>query len=1220
MNSINFITGQDKKYYRRNYVDVLELLTPTVYKEADITTSGYEVSIYDKVIKSHINVANYFNSIFNISGTTEGSSFGSLSGASQYFIKQNRLTEITPYDFESKILYPSQQSLKNYENSSLFSEFLESTLLPSIRLNSPTELFDLDSAADAHDYLINELSWLYILNKQYDSNLVYQPSATVKNLFLEKTYNGKPIMLSDAMKALNTFLWYNYNVCSLFQRLELVPSEFLSGTGKYTSGTQQLDKLNTITEILYSPLRSDDKDTIIKKYFDYYQSTSEHAINTEKAGPFHKFLKSIAWGIYDVNDQVENLNLLYDINRCPEELLPLLAYTIGWSLYGNNPSKWRQQVKNAVQIYKSVGTKRGLNLALNSVFGQTSLDLSASVQELYESYIPNLLYYCIATDSPLVSSFESWTPQLAGELGIRHHTLKSMDTNIRYIVDSILEDAVRLFPNHFYISPNLRFNLEDPDFVFSYRDVPNNKIPPWELEKYYRYCKISDALLSYFEERLVCLAVSRSVAEQTINYIRDNTIENVTNIGLKNNFLFFTLSPQYPPNYTHILSNFDKQKTKILPIWNGKSSTFNLSLESSSFEFDKYSFLIGSSEGLKAVLKTVIDFSPAHAIPDIDLGLSTEDEMFFLESFEQANTYSLFDLVTASSVLAGFNNVGLQMSSLGRIFKREDVDSLTDPVFTTGSSFSNLHRNTLRRRNYRNNLPKDGWFTRSGFNMPPHHVVDKNTISYSTRGECDPIIALIHKKIEEKAYADASASLQIESFASAYSASGDYMNLVVSLANTSAGPNSADEFFDFEFGRGLHKLYLIYDKVFGLHTLSWNSDRNDGGFNIFAQTFGTALFNGNFEINGATFETYPQLITSSFDSEVRLGNGDGSGVFSNLGTASGTVIANSPSDYYLNRFEFRNASLVSGVELIIPSGAGNGTYFSLFDIDPINQREDTDNYAIDNRIIKMAVGQSNGLPRIRFNLSAHDNPPSKLIPEHEFKLQIPFFVGQTTGLKYGGGSLKVWIHTDVENGYVWSWTPQNQWKITAVSSLTTTQGLNKIRNELAHNFDYQQETPPSSVVACYYAQESGQVNNYSLENLTESSFKIAEINFNTNNPPICIPNYYYSNGTQVHRLNQNYIIEIFMDQNPERYILIDKVNLVDSTLHEYASGYTEEEIQDLFRFFKSLALNLASRVSSTTSGTFEAQGGSRMEYRYHPEFGTFTKAAGGQFTSINILR
>jgi hypothetical protein len=51
-----------------------------------------------------------------------------------------------------------------------------------------------------------------------------------------------------------------------------------------------------------------------------------------------------------------------------------------------------------------------------------------------------------------------------------------------------------------------------------------------------------------------------------------------------------------------------------------------------------------------------------------------------------------------------------------------------------------------------------------------------------------------------------------------------------------------------------------------------------------------------------------------------------------------------------------------------------------------------------------------------------------------------------------------------------------------------------------------------------------------------------------------------------------------------------------------------------------LALNLASRVSSTTSGTFEAQGGSRMEYRYHPEFGTFTKAAGGQFTSINILR
>lgn len=1220
MNSINFIGGDNKRYFKRNYVDVLELLTPATYKENDISLFGYEVSIFDRIIKSHINLAENFNSIFNVSGTTNGSSFASLSGASEYFIKQNGLSIISPFDFESKILYPSDKSLKNYESSSAFSDFLDDTLLPSIRLNSPTEYFGFSSLSESHDYLIDSLSWIYLLNIGNQAGLVYQPSSIIKDLLITKTYSGQTINLTDCMKAVNEFIWRNYSTCSLFQSLELIPTPFLSSTGKYTSGTQQLDKLNTLIEILYSPLASDNKDTRIKDAFDLYQQTGQHTLGLEKAGAFYKFQKATAWGMYDVNNQIDSLNLLYDINRCPDEFLPVLAYTIGWDLIGNNPKKWRHQLKNAVEIYKSVGTKRSLNKALGTVFGDINFDLSASIEELYESYVPNLLYYCITTDSPLVSSFDSWTPQLAQNLGVKNYTTKSMDINIRYIVDSILENAVRLFPDHFFVGPSLRFNLDDPDFVFSYRDVEDNKIPPWELEKYYRYCKISDPLLNYLEERLLCLGVSQSTVESTIQFIRINTIENVTNIGLKSNFLFFTLTPQYPPNYTYILSNFDKQKTKILPIWNGKSSTFNLSLDASSFEFDKFSFLVGSTEGLKSILKAVSNFSPAHSIPDIDLTLSDEDLMGYEESINQAIDFPLADLFTASTVMAGFNYIGLQMSSLGRIFHRDAVSNLSASVFSTGSSFSNLKRNTLRRRNHRHLLPKEGWFNRTGFDMPTHYVVDKNTIKYSTRGECDQIIGLIHRKLQERAYADASASLEDSSFAYNFSTSAEYSDIALSLANASGGPNSPDDYYNFDFGRGIHKLYLAYDKLFGFHTLTKNSDRIEGGFNIFAHTFGTALFNGNFDTDGSALTPYPNLVTSAFDDEIKLSIGDGSGVFSPVGGPSGTYIASTATSYYLNKPEFRNANIISGVELIMPSGTNSNSYFVIYDIDSASQREDTENYAIDNRLIKLLIDQSPGLPRIRFNLSAYGDSVNKLIPEHEFKLQIPFFIGRTNGQSIGGGAVKVWIHTDVDKGYIWSWTPNQRWVIHAASALTSLNGLNTIRNDLTHSISYDQIFPSATGLSCWYAQQNNQVGTFSLANITSDLFKTGEITFNTNNPPICIPNYYYSNGTQVHRVNQNYIIDIFADSDPETYLLLDSVNLVDMTLNSYASDYTEEEVQDIFNYFKSVALSTASRVAATTSGTFEASGGSRVEGRYHPKFGTYTTTTSGQYTEIDISR
>jgi hypothetical protein len=50
-----------------------------------------------------INLAKNINTVFNISGVGKGAEFISLSGASQFFIKQNNLTNITTQEFEEKI-------------------------------------------------------------------------------------------------------------------------------------------------------------------------------------------------------------------------------------------------------------------------------------------------------------------------------------------------------------------------------------------------------------------------------------------------------------------------------------------------------------------------------------------------------------------------------------------------------------------------------------------------------------------------------------------------------------------------------------------------------------------------------------------------------------------------------------------------------------------------------------------------------------------------------------------------------------------------------------------------------------------------------------------------------------------------------------------------------------------------------------------------------------
>jgi hypothetical protein len=56
-----------------------------------------------------------------------------------------------------------------------------------------------------HIYLINNLSWLYFLNKQYSASLTYQPYEYVHDVLLDKLYNQETIDLADGIKGLTTY-------------------------------------------------------------------------------------------------------------------------------------------------------------------------------------------------------------------------------------------------------------------------------------------------------------------------------------------------------------------------------------------------------------------------------------------------------------------------------------------------------------------------------------------------------------------------------------------------------------------------------------------------------------------------------------------------------------------------------------------------------------------------------------------------------------------------------------------------------------------------------------------------------------------------------------------------------------------------------------------------------------------------------------------------------
>ena len=139
-----------RNFYKRNFVDAVKIITPNLYLDDDFDVSGSQVKDTDLVINSHILSAKNIQETLKLSssaltGSNLYSSIDNINGFSQFFVKQNKLTNITPEKFQRKILKPLGQKLSSFQTSSDFGDYVSGTLLPKIYLNNSNIKTDTSS-------------------------------------------------------------------------------------------------------------------------------------------------------------------------------------------------------------------------------------------------------------------------------------------------------------------------------------------------------------------------------------------------------------------------------------------------------------------------------------------------------------------------------------------------------------------------------------------------------------------------------------------------------------------------------------------------------------------------------------------------------------------------------------------------------------------------------------------------------------------------------------------------------------------------------------------------------------------------------------------------------------------------------------------------------------------------------------------------------------------
>ena len=782
-----------RKYSRRNYHEALEKILPDIYKEEDLKLANEQEELASKILYADMDYVIRFDVITPlVKRFSEETTFSSLGlsgwnntdytdrsltsvytgyseGLIKHFIPQNKLTYIEPNEFNIEIMSPLGYDINDYATSADFVTFLSGTLFPKLKLgegsSSSESLADyvteLDGTfgsdySEVASYLINSLGLFQLLNYNRDTVGIHAIYAKflelASNIFTEKLYVKKePVTLEDAINVL-TEISFAFPVVFQYQWVD----EFkVDPTETFLSGTQSLEKRKTWNSILYGITDEEQDDAFTKEfYINYFESKNDDLVPYVKQGPFKKFLKALGFVMGDLDNQILSLKTLNSIEECPPKYLPYLADQVGWKFYTSNVDSWRRQLRDSRNLLKKKGTKQGLIDLMKSILPATEVDFDNNFSEYYESYIPNLIYYLLKTEADELQSFDDWNQIKANEYAGGEINYDDLDESIRFVVDHTLLEAVHKFPDLFSVK-GYKFDTTHPDFVFNYRGRDFH-IPPFEDERFYKDCDVTYDLISFFKSKLVCLGVEDSIADSFESYILQNTIEGYQEPDLYNNgFLFLTKYLNTAPNYDRIMEDYDQKFYDYLPLWNGKSSQFNLTVSSGAFDDKFFVQTAYTTEDFFESLKAIRDFVPAKAIERININLENSDVLYPYVKMQPRITTPFADLPNVSGAMASFELSTLDMRDASLGLLGTHIDPSYDfagarttnnhenlPVFTRDrvlfgrtsdqaawkdtSGIYNVSgpygevapRSASRRRDFQKNLSKGQIFRRDGFNPP----------------------------------------------------------------------------------------------------------------------------------------------------------------------------------------------------------------------------------------------------------------------------------------------------------------------------------------------------------------------------------------------------------------------------------------------------------------------------------------------------------------------
>jgi hypothetical protein len=454
---------------------------------------------------------------------------------------------------------------------------------------------------------------------------------------------------------------------------------------------------------------------------------------------------------------------------------------------------------------------------------------------------------------------------------------------------------------------------------------------------------------------------------------------------------------------------------------------------------------------------------------------------------------------------------------------------------------------------------------------------------------------------------------------------GTYLSVAASASNDRADvrfqfPRSMDDYYNFQFGRDIHRLYNIYKDNFNRHGLTPAMMERDGA-NIFSHTFGPLLYNHDFsKILDDTLVTKkligPTIIPPT--------------------NSSFTISATDPSTMYVGQPEVVCSSILDGVELVHTSGSSDDSSFSIVNI-PISEKSTFEDDFLYNKTFIIQKSGDSAIPRIRFDLSKYDAVSpypianNFLIPKHEYQVTLNSLVSNDERTLFGGRSVHIWIHTKPESGKMWSYGNDGKWvqhdqnpsraDVLQKYSHYNTNSETRDRSATVGCID-QVFTPPLAAPATDPSP---------LYKLTENDFTDFTVKFNTDTRHRVTPFQYQKDYGDLHRLNQEYVVEVFLAPGgPENsYMVVKKLEIQNLTMKklsewfvtgnqqdplcrlrdfkrkclEYRIELTKQDLLNIFKHFndiagKNAATGYASRDKNLTETIMESEGGSRLTYRY----------------------